>query len=58
MKIVNSLLFALHAFVGLGAIGGGMMAILNSQGPGGMPIDALKIHLLVIFLYLVLSYLQ
>jgi len=42
MKIVNRLLFALHAFVGLGAIGGGMMAILNSQGPGGMPIDALK----------------
>jgi len=42
MKIVNRLLFALHAFVGLGAIGGGMMAILNPQGPGGMPTDALK----------------
>jgi len=42
MKIVNRLLFALHAFVGLGAIGGGVMAILNPQGPGGMPIDALK----------------
>jgi hypothetical protein len=42
MKIVNRLLFALHAFVGLGAMGGGMMAILNPQGPGGMPVDALK----------------
>jgi len=42
MKIVNRLLFVLHVFVGLGAIGGGMMAILNSQGPGGMSIDALK----------------
>lgn len=42
MKIVYRLLFILHAFVGLGAIGGGLMAILNPQGPGGMPTDALK----------------
>lgn len=42
MKKVYRLLFALHAFVGLGAMGGGMMAILNPQCPGGMPIDALK----------------
>lgn len=42
MKIVNRVLFGLHAFVGIGAIGGGMMAILNPRGPGGMPVDALK----------------
>jgi hypothetical protein len=42
MKIVYRLLFILHAFVGLGAMGGGMMAILNPQAPGGMPTDALK----------------
>lgn len=42
MKIVYRLLFALHVFVGLGAMGGGMMAILNPQGPGGMPINVLK----------------
>jgi len=42
MKIVYRLLFALHLFVGLGAMGGGMMAILNPQGPVGMTTDALK----------------
>ena len=42
MKRIFRLLFILHAFVGLGAIGGGIMAILNPQGPGGMPTDALK----------------
>jgi hypothetical protein len=42
MKIVKWLLFALHAFVGLGAMGGGLMAILYPQGPGGMSTDALK----------------
>jgi hypothetical protein len=42
MKIIYRLLFALHTFVGLGALGGGIMAILNPKGPGGMPIDALK----------------
>jgi hypothetical protein len=42
MKIVYRLLFTLHAFVGLGAIGGGMMAILNPQGPVGMSTETLK----------------
>jgi hypothetical protein len=42
MKKINRLLFVLHVFVGLGAIGGGLMAILNPEGPGGMPADALK----------------
>lgn len=42
MKIVYRLLFILHAFVGLGAIGGGIMAILNPTGPGGMPAEVLK----------------
>lgn len=42
MKKLYRLLFILHAFVGVGAMGGGMMAILNPQGPGGMPTDALK----------------
>lgn len=41
MKRVFRLLFILHTFVGIGAMGGGMMAILNPQGPGGMPKDAL-----------------
>jgi hypothetical protein len=36
------LLFILHALVGIGAMGGGMMAILNPEGPGGMPTDALN----------------
>jgi len=42
MKKVYQFLFALQLFVGIGAIGGGLMAILNPQGPGGMPADALK----------------
>lgn len=42
MKIINRLLLILHGFVGLGAIGGGMMAILNPDGPGGMAVDVLK----------------
>lgn len=42
MKKVYQFLFGLQLFVGIGAIGGGLMAILNPQGPGGMPTDALK----------------
>jgi hypothetical protein len=42
MKTVYRLLFILHAFVGIGAVGGGMMAILNPQEPGGMSTEALK----------------
>lgn len=42
MKTIHRILFGLHAFIGLGAMAGGMMAILYPQGPGGMPVDALK----------------
>lgn len=42
MKKVKRLLFILHWFVGIGAIGGGLMAILNPEGPGGMPTNALE----------------
>ncbi len=42
MKKVFRILFILHLLVGIGAIGGGMMAILNPQGPGGMPTDLLN----------------
>lgn len=42
LKKVYRLLFILHAFVGIGAMGGGMMAILNPQGPGGMPTESLS----------------
>ncbi|WP_411168188.1 hypothetical protein ACH36K_13780 [Clostridium sp. MB05] len=42
MKKVYNLLFVLHVFVGLGAIGGGSMAILNPQGPGGISTEVLK----------------
>lgn len=42
MKKVYRMLFVLHAIVGLGAIGGGLFAILNPQCPAGMSVDALK----------------
>ena len=42
MKIVYRLLFALHVFVGIGAMFGGLAAIVNPQEPLGMPVDALK----------------
>ncbi|MFT4144289.1 MAG: hypothetical protein QM644_07505 [Mobilitalea sp.] len=42
MKLVYRVLLFLHVFVGVGAMGGGLMAILNPEGPGGMPTDALK----------------
>lgn len=42
MKKVYRILFILHVFVGIGAMGGGMMAILNPQGPAGMPSDSLN----------------
>ena len=42
MKKVYRLLCFFHVFVGIGAMGGGMMAILNPGGPGGMPTDALQ----------------
>lgn len=42
MKKVYKILFALHLFVGIGAIAGGLAAITNPYEPLGMPIDLLK----------------
>lgn len=42
MKTLYRLLFALHIFVGLGAMAGGMAAILNPEAPLGVSVDALK----------------
>lgn len=42
MKTVYRLLFALHVFVGLGALGGGLAAITNPKEPLGVSIDMLK----------------
>lgn len=42
MKKVYRLLFALHAFVGVGAVFGGLAAITNPKSPLGIPIEILK----------------
>lgn len=42
MKKVYRFLFALHLFVGIGALGGGLAAIINPQKPLGMSSDYLK----------------
>jgi hypothetical protein len=42
MKTVYRLLFALHAFVGIGGIAGGLPTILNPQEPLGAPVELLK----------------
>lgn len=42
MKTIYRLLIILHVFVGVGAMGGGMAAILNPQNPMGVTVDALK----------------
>ena len=42
MKMTYRLLFAFHMFVGIGAVGGGLAAIINPQEPLGVPVDALK----------------
>ncbi|MEQ8235171.1 MAG: hypothetical protein ABRQ23_00155 [Syntrophomonadaceae bacterium] len=42
LKNTYRLLFALHLFVGTGAIVGGLAAIINHQTPLGMPIENLK----------------
>ena len=42
MKIVYRLLLALHGFVGVGAIAGGLAAITNPENPFGITIEALK----------------
>jgi hypothetical protein len=40
-KIYNSLL-ALHIFVGLGAVWGGLAGVINPWKPLGMPVEALQ----------------
>ncbi|MDD4172078.1 MAG: hypothetical protein PHQ94_07555 [Syntrophomonas sp.] len=42
MRVVYRLLFALHLFVGLGAVVGGLAAIINPQEPLGMPVELLN----------------
>ena len=42
MRIVYRLLFALHAFVGIGALAGGLAAITNPQEPLGVSVEFLK----------------
>ena len=42
MKITNRLLFALHVFVGIGAIAGGAAAIISPEEPLGITVEALK----------------
>jgi hypothetical protein len=42
VKKLYRLLFALHLFVGIGAVAGGLAAILNPQEPLGVPVEALK----------------
>ena len=42
MKIVYRLLFALHVFVGIGAMAGGLGAISDPQAPMGISVDLLK----------------
>ena len=42
MKIVYRILFVLHAFVGVGAVAGGLAAITNPQAPLGVPVTVLN----------------
>jgi hypothetical protein len=42
MKIVYRFLFALHVFVGIGGMAGGLAAITNPQEPLGAPLELLK----------------
>ncbi|MCB2295220.1 hypothetical protein LGK95_17185 [Clostridium algoriphilum] len=42
MKIVSRLLFVLHLFVGIGAMAGGLVAIINPTEPFGMSVEFLK----------------
>lgn len=42
MRSVYRLLFALHTFVGVGALFGGMAAISNPQEPLGISVEVLK----------------
>jgi hypothetical protein len=42
MKLVYRLLFALHLFVGIGALFGGAVAVINPYKPLGVTVEALK----------------
>jgi hypothetical protein len=42
MRKVYNILFALHLFIGIGALFGGSLAIINPQEPLGMTTEALK----------------
>ena len=42
MKRVYRFLFALHVFVGVGAVFGGLAAITNPKAPLGIPIEILR----------------
>ncbi len=42
MKNTHRLLCGLHLLVGIGAIGGGLAAVLNPQAPLGMPLELLQ----------------
>jgi hypothetical protein len=42
MKRLYRMLFALHVFVGVGAVFGGLAAITNPKAPLGIPIEVLK----------------
>lgn len=42
MKVARRSLFILHAFVGIGALAGGLAAITNPEEPLGVTVDALK----------------
>ena len=42
MRRVYRALFVLHLFVGIGALFGGLAAIIDPQGPLGMPIEPLR----------------
>jgi len=42
MEKLYRILFGLHLFVGIGAVGGGLAAIINPQEPLGMPLEPLR----------------
>lgn len=42
MKKIYRIIFALHAFVGIGGMVGGLPTILNPEGPLGIPVEILK----------------
>ena len=49
MKKAKSLLLALHVFVGIGALAGGLAAITNPNNPIGVTVDILENSPLAIF---------